>query len=104
VAFIVAQKIEPAPADDLEIGEVGLPQLVWSGRFIPELVRSPDHHVGWGRDQVFGLKDAIGRGFGDKIPFLIGVFDRQFPGRQVLVVQRELDEGFAGVIWNAVPH
>src|SRR6516162_7344120 len=27
-------QIEPAPADDLQIGEVGLPKLVWGGRRI----------------------------------------------------------------------
>ena len=32
------RQIEPAPADDLEIGEVGLPELVGGGGLVLELV------------------------------------------------------------------
>ena len=52
-------QIEPTPADDLEIGEVGLPQLVRSGCLVTELIGRADHHMGWCRDQVFGLENAI---------------------------------------------
>jgi hypothetical protein len=90
--------------DDLEIGEVGLPQLVGPGGLVAELVCRFDHYMRRGRDQVLGLENAIGRGLRDKIAFLVGVFDRQFPGREVLVVQRELDESFADVIRDAVQH
>jgi hypothetical protein len=31
-------EVKPAPADDLEIGEVGLPKLVWRRRLVLELV------------------------------------------------------------------
>ena len=62
VAAVVVEdgrQVEPPPADDLEIGEVGLPELVGSRRLVPELIRSPHHHVGWSRDQVFGFENAV---------------------------------------------
>ena len=43
VAALVVEdraEIEPAPADDLEICEVGLPRFVWADGFVPELVRT----------------------------------------------------------------
>ena len=42
----------PAPAADLEIGEVCLPELVDGGRLILELVRRLDHQIGGTGDQV----------------------------------------------------
>jgi hypothetical protein len=38
-------EIKPAPADDLEVGEVGLPHLVNGGGFVRELVHCPAMHV-----------------------------------------------------------
>ena len=32
------REIEPTPADDLEVGEVGLPELVWRGGLVGELL------------------------------------------------------------------
>ena len=43
-------EIEPSPADDLEIGEVRLPEFIRAGCLVPELISRPDHHMGWGRD------------------------------------------------------
>ena len=45
VAAVVVEdraEIEPPPADDLQIGEVGLPKLIDRGGFVFELVRSLD--------------------------------------------------------------
>ena len=43
------RQIVPAPAGDLEVGEVGLPELVDRGGLVLELVRRLDHHdrPGW---------------------------------------------------------
>lgn len=60
--------------------------------------------MGRSRDQVLGLENAVCRGLRYKIPFLIGVFDGQFPWRQILMIQRELNEGVADLVRDAVPH
>ena len=62
VAAVVVEdrgQIEPAPADNLEIGEVRLPQLVRSGCLVAELIGRADHHMGRSCDQVFGFEKAI---------------------------------------------
>ena len=41
------RRIEPAPADHLEISEVGLPELVGRRGLVLELVRRLDHDEGW---------------------------------------------------------
>src|SRR5690349_16507514 len=40
------REVIPAPAGDLEVGEVGLPELVDGGGLVLELVRRLDHHIG----------------------------------------------------------
>ncbi len=62
VAAVIVQdrtKIEPAPADDLQVGEVGLLQLVDSRRLVFELTGRFDHDEGWAGDQVVRLQHAI---------------------------------------------
>lgn len=49
----------PTPADDLEVGEVGLPHLVDGGGFVRELVGNFDHHVRWFSDEISFLQKAI---------------------------------------------
>ena len=46
--------IEPAPADDLEVGEVGLPQLVRGCGLVAELIGCLDDDEGRAGDQVVG--------------------------------------------------
>ena len=44
VATVVVEdrrQVEPSPADDLEVGEVGLPELVRTGRLLVEFIRLP---------------------------------------------------------------
>ena len=55
------REIEPAPADHLEISEVGLPELVRRRGLIPELVRRLDHDEGRAGDQVVRLEQAVDR-------------------------------------------
>ena len=50
------RQVEPSPADDLEISEVRLPELVWRRRLILELVRGLHHDEGWAGDQIVGLE------------------------------------------------
>ena len=49
-------EVVPAPADDLEISEVGLPELVGRRRLVPELVGGLDDDEGWAADQVMSLQ------------------------------------------------
>jgi hypothetical protein len=51
VAAVVVEdrgEVEPAPADDLQVGEIGLPKLVPGG----ELIGGLYHHEGRTGDQV----------------------------------------------------
>src|ERR1700730_10190759 len=45
----------PSPADDLQMSEVGLPELVWRCRLIFKLVCSLHDDEGWAGDQIVGL-------------------------------------------------
>ena len=53
------REIEPAPADDLQISEIGLPELVRPGCLLLELICRFDHREGWADDQVMGYEQAI---------------------------------------------
>ena len=47
VASVVVEdfgQVEPAPADELQVSEVGLPQLVRSGCLVAKLIGRADHH------------------------------------------------------------
>ena len=64
VAAVVVQdcrEIEPAPADHLQICEVGLPKLVRPRCLVPELVCRRQYHIGRAGDQIVRLQDAIDR-------------------------------------------
>ena len=64
VAGVVVEdgrEIEPAPADHLEVGEVGLPELVRCRRLFRERLRRLHHDEGRAGDQVVGLEKAVHR-------------------------------------------
>jgi hypothetical protein len=65
-------QVEPALADDLEVGEVGLPQFVRRGGLGVELVGRLHHDEGRAGDQVMRLEQAIDRGFRDEVALLLG--------------------------------
>ena len=66
------REVVPAPACNLEIGEVGLPHLVDGSRLVFELIRRLDYQIGRACDQIVGLQQAIDRGFRDKVTSLVG--------------------------------
>ena len=84
------RQVEPSPADDLEIREVRLPELIWCRRLILELVRGLHHDEGRAGDQIVGLEQPIDRCLRDKIAFGVGEAHRQFPRRQRGLIQRQL--------------
>ena len=52
-------QIVPTPADDLEVGEVGLPHLVRRGRLVTELVGGLDHDEGGAGDQIMRFEEPV---------------------------------------------
>ena len=53
------RQIEPTPANDLEVCEVGLPELVGGRGLVLELVGGLDDHEGGTGDQIVGLEQPI---------------------------------------------
>ena len=72
------RQVDPAPADDLEVGEVCLLHLVWPRCLVPELAGGLDDDEGRAGDEVMGLEQAIDGGFGHEAALLIGEAHRQF--------------------------
>src|SRR5271170_1565228 len=97
------RQIKPAPADDLEVGEVGLPELIGCGSLILEFVGCLDHDEGRTRNQVVRLEQSIHRGFRDKIAFGIGEACGEFARRQLRHVQSHRDDAFAHLVGDAIP-
>ena len=98
------RQIHPAPPDDLEVGEVGLPHLVRPRGFRVELIGSLDHDIGRAGDQVAGLQQAVNRGFRHEVALPIGEAHGQFPGAQLRLFQRQLDDLVVDARRDAVPH
>src|SRR6185369_15103885 len=55
------RQVEPAPPDHLEVGEIGLPQLVGCCRLVLEGIGGLDHDEGRAGDQIACLKQAVDR-------------------------------------------
>lgn len=51
--------VEPAPADDLQVSEVGLPYLVRLRCLVPEFISGRQNYLSRTGNQVVGLEDAI---------------------------------------------
>src|SRR4051794_6163922 len=82
----------PAPADDLEVGEVGLPQLVGRRGLVLELLGRLDDDVGGAGDQVVRFQQSIDRGLRDEVLFLIGEAHRQFAWAEFGQGERQVDD------------
>ena len=96
-------KVEPAPADHLQISEIGLPQLVGCAGLVFERLGRLDHDEGWAGDQVMRLQQAVDRGLGDEVALAIGEAHGQLARRQRRLLDRQLDDALAHVIGDAVP-
>jgi hypothetical protein len=93
VAGIIVEdgrQIEPAPTDDLEVSEVGLPELVRRCGFVSELVCRLDDDKGRAGDQVLGLEKPIDRGFRDEVTLGIREPDGQFPWANTILQKESL--------------
>ena len=97
------RQIVPAPAGDLEVGEVGLPELVDGGGLVLELVRRLDHHIGRAGDEVVRLQQPIDRSLRDKVLSLVGEPHGQLSRRQLRELQRQIDDLAADIVRDAIP-
>ena len=77
------REIEPAPPDHLQVGEVGLPELVRRSGLGVELVGRLDHDEGRAGDEVVRLEQAVDRGLGDEVALALGEAHRQLARRQL---------------------
>ncbi len=55
------RQIHPSPANDLQIGEVSLPQLIDGCCFVSELLSSLDHDESRAGNQIKGFEQPIDR-------------------------------------------
>ena len=69
---VLQAPIHPAPPDDLEVGEVGLPHLVRPRGLGMELISGLDRDISRAGDQVMGLQKAVNQGFRHEVAFLVG--------------------------------
>src|SRR5262249_53607021 len=63
-------QFEPAAAEGLQIGEVGLPKLVWGGRRIGQAIGRLHQDEGRARDQAMVLQEPITVASDTKLPFV----------------------------------
>src|SRR3974377_778293 len=96
-------QIEPAPTNDLQIGEVGLPNLVWSGRRIGEAVGRLHQDEGWASDQAMVLQEPIDSGLRHKAALGIREVDGELPWRQVRLLKGQIDDRRADLVGDLVP-
>ncbi len=54
-----SRKIIPAPADDVEIAEIGLPQLIDPLSWLIEFVLCRQHDIRRTGDEIIRLQDAV---------------------------------------------
>ena len=88
------RQIEPAPADDLQIGEVSLPQPVRRRRLVLELVGRLDDDAGWTGDQVIRLEQTADLSLRDKVAFRVGE-GPPVAWRQLRLVEGKFDDPLA---------
>ena len=74
-------EIEPAPAGHLEIGEVGLPELVRCCRLVLELIGGLHDDEGRAGNQIMRLEQPVHRSLRHKIVSRIGEARGQLPWR-----------------------
>ena len=97
------REIVPAPPRDLEIGEVGPPELVGRRGLVPEFLGRFDDDVSRAGDKIVRFQKPIDRRLRDKIFCLVREAHRQFPRAELGLIQRQVDNLTADGLWNPVP-
>ena len=95
---------EIEPACDLEVGEVGLPQLIDRRGLVAELIGRRHHSKGRCANQVLRFEQPINARFGDEVASLIGERHRKLPGAQLGTRKRQLDNLLANRLRHTIPH
>ena len=93
-------EIVPAPARDLEIGEVSLPELVGRRGLVLKLLGRFDDDLGRAGDKIVRFQQPINRGLRDKVFLLVGEAHRQFPRAEFRLIQRQVDNLAADSLWD----
>ena len=96
-------QVVPAPAGNLEIGEVRLPELVRGRGLVGEFVGGLHDDAGRAGDQVLGLQEAVHRRLGDEVPLLAGEAHGQLAGRELRLLQSQCDDPGPDLVRDAVP-
>jgi hypothetical protein len=97
------REVEPAPAGDLEVGEVGLPELVDGGRGVGEGISRLHDDKGRRGDEALSFQDAIDAGLGDEGLLGIGKGDGDLAWRELRFLQGPRDDLVADLVGDAVP-
>ncbi len=85
------RQIHPAPADDLQVREVGLPHLIDGRGLVFELAGRLDDNEGRTGDQIVGLEKPVNRAFRDKIALAVGKSNGQLAWTQLRSIQGQGD-------------
>jgi hypothetical protein len=74
-------QIIPAPANDLEIGKIGLPQRVDCGCLVLKLAGGFHDDEGRAGNQIMGLEQAVNAGLRHEVALGVGKRHRKLSGR-----------------------
>ena len=96
------RQVVPAPPDNLQVGEVGLPQLVGPVRRMSKCLGRREHHIRRTGDQILGFEDAIHAGLREKVALPVRALPRQLAGRLYRIGQGGLHDGIVKLKLTAV--
>ena len=93
----------PSPADDLEVGEVGLPKLVGRGRRIGEAIGRLHQDEGRARDQTMVLQEPINAGLGHKAAVHVREVDGELTRLEVRLLKGQINDRRPDLVRDLVP-
>ena len=85
------RQIEPAPADDQQVGEISLPQLVYPCGRVTEVVGGLEQNEGRAGDEASRLQQSLDRNFGNEIVLPIDKRRGQFARRRLGRLERQVN-------------
>jgi len=97
------RQVIPSPADNLEVGEIGLPQLIHALARVLECLSGLHQDIRRAGYQIPGLQHPVNRALRDKVPLLIGIANSQLAWRELRLVQGQLDDRIPVTLRDLVP-
>src|SRR5258705_2695113 len=97
------REVDPAPAGDLQVSEVGLTELVDRRRRVGELVSRLHDDESRRGDEAARLQEPIDAGFRDEGALAIGEGNGDLAGGEIGLVECQRDNLLAHVVGDAVP-